>query len=90
MDEQYAAASARLCVETRIEAARLERRRRQPPLRGCVLKQSLGSLSFLVIWAAASARLCVETSTVSCSDAPYKAAASARLCVETFVKILKS
>ena len=36
-----AAASARLCVETNIFDAELEKRIQQPPPRGCVLKQKM-------------------------------------------------
>ena len=83
----FAAASARLCVETsmQIKSPALQM---QPPPRGCVLKQHKLSYVKPTKRAAASARLCVETLTNQDLSPPFiKAAASARLCVETYDKI---
>ena len=57
----FAAASARLCVETFSSYLFYLYAYVQPPPRGCVLKHYLELLINLKILAAASARLCVET-----------------------------
>ena len=58
--KRQAAASARLCVETHNEYE-VKQKCKQPPPRGCVLKQQDNlDIQFLEL-AAASARLCVET-----------------------------
>ena len=78
----YAAASARLCVETQ-NTYKIGKRDMQPPPRGCVLKQQDPILLNFALYAAASARLCVETRLAAVAWIWSLAAASARLCVET-------
>ena len=56
-----AAASARLCVETLRPVIMLSLAPKQPPPRGCVLKQRDMTNYATGLNAAASARLCVET-----------------------------
>ena len=56
---------------------------KQPPPRGCVLKQMVMFHLDSTKKAAASARLCVETFAAGALSPPALAAASARLCVET-------
>ena len=63
----YAAASARLCVETANGRFPILGLHWQPPLRGCVLKPIYPIQKRTLVLAAASARLCVETARLRAS-----------------------
>ena len=67
-----AAASARLCVETQSNQTEEHIDEKQPPPRGCVLKQLTHNIGVDFLNAAASARLCVETAGDTLEEAYIK------------------
>ena len=83
-DRMLAAASARLCVETRLWAINWCLPM-QPPPRGCVLKLCRWLWHSSLNQAAASARLCVETALMAKAIEWDFAATFGWLCVETSI-----
>ena len=79
----YAAAFARLCVETPTIRVKSGAKGAQPPSRGCVLKLAPTTI-WLIIYKQPPSRGCVlKHFGINLSHFYHRAAAFARLCVET-------